>query len=75
MPIYAYRCEDCGFTQDVLQKLSDPVLTECPSCGKSAFKKQLTAAGISGGAASGSSFGGGMPPCMMGGGCMGGPCG
>jgi putative FmdB family regulatory protein len=73
MPIYAYRCDECGFTQDVLQKLSDPLLTECPSCGKPAFKKQLTAAGINGG--SGPSFGGGMPPCMMGGGCMGGPCG
>jgi putative FmdB family regulatory protein len=74
MPIYAYRCEECGLTQDVLQKLSDPVLTQCPSCGKPAFKKQLTAAGISGGQSSGSAMGG-MPPCMMGGGCMGGPCG
>lgn len=46
MPIYAYRCEECGFAKDVLQKLSDPVLTECPECGKSTFKKQLTAAGF-----------------------------
>jgi putative FmdB family regulatory protein len=46
MPIYAYRCDECGFAKDVLQKMSDPVLTECPSCGKSAFKKQLTAAGF-----------------------------
>lgn len=46
MPIYAYRCEACGFTKDVLQKLSDAPLTECPSCAKSAFKKQLTAAGF-----------------------------
>jgi putative FmdB family regulatory protein len=46
MPIYAYRCEECGFAKDVLQKLSDPVLTDCPECGKSAFKKQLTAAGF-----------------------------
>ena len=46
MPIYAYRCEECGFTKDVLQKISDPQLTECPSCGKSTFKKQLTAAGF-----------------------------
>jgi len=46
MPIYAYRCEECGFAKDVLQKLSDPVLTECPQCGKSTFKKQLTAAGF-----------------------------
>jgi putative FmdB family regulatory protein len=46
MPIYAYRCESCGFSKDVLQKVSDAVLTDCPSCGKSTFKKQLTAAGF-----------------------------
>ena len=46
MPIYAYRCDECGFTKDVLQKISDPVLTVCPSCGKEAFKKQVTAAGF-----------------------------
>ncbi len=46
MPIYAYKCNACGFAQDVLQKMSDPVLTECPTCGKSSFDKQLTAAGF-----------------------------
>jgi putative FmdB family regulatory protein len=46
MPIYAYRCDACGFAKDVLQKVSDPVLTDCPSCSKSTFKKQLTAAGF-----------------------------
>jgi putative FmdB family regulatory protein len=46
MPIYAYRCDECGFAKDVLQKISDPVLTVCLSCGKPSFKKQLTAAGF-----------------------------
>ena len=46
MPIYAYRCDECGFAKDVLQKISDPVLTVCLSCGKPCFKKQLTAAGF-----------------------------
>lgn len=46
MPIYAYRCEVCGFAKDVLQKMSDAPLTDCPSCGKSGFKKQVTAAGF-----------------------------
>lgn len=46
MPIYAYRCDECGFTKDVLQKISDPALTDCLSCGKPAFKKQITAAGF-----------------------------
>lgn len=46
MPIYAYKCESCGHAKDVLQKLSDPLLTDCPQCGAATFKKQLTAAGF-----------------------------
>lgn len=46
MPIYAYRCAECGHSKDVLQKLSDPVLTTCPACGAEAFTKQVTAAGF-----------------------------
>ncbi|HWS76261.1 MAG TPA: FmdB family zinc ribbon protein, partial [Quisquiliibacterium sp.] len=43
MPIFAYRCESCGFEKDVLQKRSDPPITDCPSCGQSTFSKRLTA--------------------------------
>jgi putative FmdB family regulatory protein len=46
MPIYAYRCNACGHAQDVLQKMSDPLLTTCPSCGVQAYQKQVTAAGF-----------------------------
>ena len=46
MPIYAYRCSACGHAKDVLQKLSDPVLSTCPACGAETFSKQLTAAGF-----------------------------
>lgn len=46
MPIYAYKCESCGHRQDVLQKVSDPVLSTCPACGASSFVKQVTAAGF-----------------------------
>lgn len=46
MPIYAYRCESCGHAKDVLQKISDPVLTTCPACGAESFQKQITAAGF-----------------------------
>lgn len=46
MPIYAYKCSACGHAQDVLQKLSDPLLTVCPACGKSTYVKQVTAAGF-----------------------------
>jgi putative FmdB family regulatory protein len=46
MPIYEYRCTDCGHQKDVLQKVSDAPLTICPSCGKETFVKALTAAGF-----------------------------
>jgi putative FmdB family regulatory protein len=46
MPIYAYKCDSCGFAKDVLQKLSDAPLSQCPSCGGASFSKQLTAAGF-----------------------------
>lgn len=46
MPIYAYRCASCGHSRDVLQKISDPVLTTCPVCNAEQFQKQVTAAGF-----------------------------
>lgn len=46
MPIYEYRCSDCGFQKEYLQKVSDPKLTVCPECGKETFSKMLTAAGF-----------------------------
>ena len=46
MPIYAYRCTTCGHAQDVLRKISDPLLNVCPACGAATFVKQVTAAGF-----------------------------
>ena len=46
MPIYAYRCSTCGYAKDLLQKMSDPVLTVCPECHAPTFQKQVTAAGF-----------------------------
>ena len=46
MPIYAYKCGSCGHAKDVLQKIADAPLTDCPECGKPTFSKQLTAAGF-----------------------------
>ena len=46
MPIYAYRCSTCGHAKDVLQRMSDPVLSACPACGAPTFVKQVTAAGF-----------------------------
>ena len=46
MPIYEYRCGECGQDHEALQKVSEPPLTVCPACGKPALKKQLSAAGF-----------------------------
>ncbi len=46
VPIYAYKCSACGHAEDVLQKISDPLLTQCPQCGQSTYAKQVTAAGF-----------------------------
>lgn len=46
MPIYEYRCTSCGHEKEILQKLSDAPLTECPACGKSTLAKLISAAGF-----------------------------
>jgi putative FmdB family regulatory protein len=46
MPIYEYRCSECGHQAEVLQKISEPPLTVCTACGKPAFTKLLSAAGF-----------------------------
>ena len=43
MPIYEYRCQDCGHELEALQKISDPKLTTCPECGKDALTKLVSA--------------------------------
>ena len=46
MPIYEYRCEDCGQVKEHLQKLSDAPIAECPACGGSHYTKLLSAGGF-----------------------------
>lgn len=46
MPIYEYRCDDCGLQKEFLQKLSDAPISACPTCRKSNFRKLLSAAGF-----------------------------
>lgn len=46
MPIYEYRCLECGFQDEFLQKVTEPQLTVCPTCGKETFKKLVSAAGF-----------------------------
>ena len=46
MPIYEYRCGECGHQDEHLQKVAERPLSKCPACGKKAYKKQLSAAGF-----------------------------
>jgi putative FmdB family regulatory protein len=46
MPIYEYRCGECGFQKEFLQRMSDAPLKDCPECGKPALAKLLSAAGF-----------------------------
>lgn len=44
MPIYEYQCAECAQRTEVLQKVSEPPLTDCPACGKPALRKLVSAA-------------------------------
>ena len=43
MPIYEYQCTACGAELEKLQKISDPLLKDCPRCGKPALNKRVSA--------------------------------
>jgi putative FmdB family regulatory protein len=45
MPVYAYKCRDCGTPLEVHQEFSDAPLTECPVCG-GALRKQYGTIGV-----------------------------
>ena len=46
MPIYEYRCESCGHELEVMQKLADAPLTDCPECDESALRKKISPVGF-----------------------------
>ena len=46
MPIYEYRCSACGHELEVMQKMSDARLVDCPKCGKPTLSKKVSAAGF-----------------------------
>lgn len=46
MPFYEYECSACGHTVEVLQKISDPPLTECPACHAAAMTKLVSRSGF-----------------------------
>lgn len=46
MPIYEYRCSDCGLQKEFLQRIADAPIAACPTCGSSRFSKMLSTAGF-----------------------------
>lgn len=46
MPIYEYRCDDCGHQQEFMQKVTEPPIGACPACGRANFRKLLSPAGF-----------------------------
>jgi len=46
MPIYTYRCENCGIQFDQQQHFSDDPLKKCPECGKTTLRKVYQPVGI-----------------------------
>lgn len=42
MPFYEYQCKNCKHQLEVLQKMSDPALTECPECHRPELAKLVS---------------------------------
>lgn len=46
MPLYEYECDACGHRFEKIQRFSEPLVQECPSCGKGPVNKLLSAPAI-----------------------------
>jgi len=46
MPIYLYKCDNCGVQFEKHQKFSEPTLTRCPECSEKALRKVFQPVGI-----------------------------
>lgn len=42
MPIYEYRCDHCDMHFELMQKVSDPAATKCPTCHQETIKKLIS---------------------------------
>lgn len=46
MPIYEYQCTNCHHHFDLMQKISDEPVKQCPECHKDTVIKLISAAGF-----------------------------
>ena len=43
MPIYEYKCSECGHFMDALQGVNDSPLEVCPECSEKSLKRLISA--------------------------------
>ena len=43
MPIYEYKCSECGHVMDALQGVNDSPLEVCPECSEKSLKRLISA--------------------------------
>jgi putative FmdB family regulatory protein len=46
MPIYEYKCDECGHRLESIQKLNDAPLKECPACSRASLRRLISATGF-----------------------------
>ena len=42
MPIYEYRCRNCGHEMEAIQKISEAPLVDCPQCETARLRKKIS---------------------------------
>ena len=43
MPIYEYECSSCGHKLEIIQKMTELPITECPACHQGGLQKLVSA--------------------------------
>lgn len=46
MPTYVYRCNDCDYTFEARQNMSDDPLALCPECDEESLRRVINSVGI-----------------------------
>jgi putative FmdB family regulatory protein len=46
VPTYEYACGSCDAHHEIVQKMTDPTLTECPDCGQPTLRKLFNGVGV-----------------------------
>lgn len=74
MPIYEYKCEDCGNRfEKLVRRAAESADVECPSCGQKRLKQELSV--FAAHSSNGSTKHADVPSCPSGGCCNPGMCG